>query len=207
MLSKLARLPSQLAAIARHPLNRGKALAALLRWSRWQIDSCLVPGPVLVPFFNSYSLFAQAGMTGITQNIYVGRAEFREMAFLLHVLRPDDLFVDVGANIGAYTILAGPSAMGKYTLDLVYARVAPGVLKELQEREPKGERGRRKHHLHRWFTDDIGHPELSKHIFAVNTLMRANTSWDRFYRSMQRALPKQNSNLELNLTDNEGEPL
>jgi hypothetical protein len=49
-----------------------------------------------------------------------------------------------------------------------------------------------------------GHPELAKPIFAV---MRANTSWDRFYRSMQRALPKQNANLELNLTNKEGEPL
>ena len=106
MLSKLAHLPSQLAAIARHPLNRGTVLDTLLRWLKWQIGSRLVPGPVLVPFVNSHSLLAQAGMTGVTQNIYVGLAEFREMAFLLHVLRPNDLFVDVGANIGAYTILA-----------------------------------------------------------------------------------------------------
>ena len=28
------------------------------------------------------------------------------MAFLLHVLRTDDLFIDVGANVGSYTILA-----------------------------------------------------------------------------------------------------
>ncbi len=28
------------------------------------------------------------------------------MAFLLHFLRPKDLFVDIGANVGAYTILA-----------------------------------------------------------------------------------------------------
>jgi len=103
--------------------------------------------------------------------------------------------------------IARPPVVGKYTLDLVYARIAPGVLKELLEREPKDEKGRRKHHLHRWFTDDIGHPELAKHIFAVETLMRANTSWDRFYRSMQRALPKQNANLELNLTDKEGAPV
>jgi P63C domain len=103
--------------------------------------------------------------------------------------------------------IARPPIVGKYTLDLVYARLAPGVLQELLEREPKDDKGRRKHHLHRWFTEDIGHPELAKHIFAVNTLMRANTSWDRFYRSMQRALPKQNANLELNLTNKEGEPL
>jgi hypothetical protein len=103
--------------------------------------------------------------------------------------------------------IARPPIVGKYTNDLVYARLAPGVLKELLEREPKDDKGRRKHHLHRWFTEDIGHPELAKHIFAVNTLMRANTSWDRFYRSMQRALPKQNTNLELNLTNKEGELL
>ena len=28
------------------------------------------------------------------------------MAFLLHVLRQEDLFVDIGANVGAYTVLA-----------------------------------------------------------------------------------------------------
>lgn len=45
-------------------------------------------------------------MTGATGNIYVGLHEFAEMAFLLHLLRPGDLFVDVGANIGSYSILA-----------------------------------------------------------------------------------------------------
>jgi FkbM family methyltransferase len=106
-LSKLAHLPQLLAAIANHPLNRGKRLEALLRWSKWQIGSRLVPGPVLVPFVNSSSLLAQPGMTGVTLNIYLGLAEFREMGFLLHTLKSDDLFVDVGANIGVYTILAG----------------------------------------------------------------------------------------------------
>ncbi len=28
------------------------------------------------------------------------------MAFVLHLIRPDDLFIDVGANVGSYTILA-----------------------------------------------------------------------------------------------------
>jgi hypothetical protein len=37
--------------------------------------------------------------------------------------------------------------------------------------------------------------------------MRANTDWDGFYRSMQRALHQQNANLDLNLTDKEGDPL
>jgi FkbM family methyltransferase len=45
-------------------------------------------------------------MTGATGNVYCGLHEFEDMAFLLHALRPDDLFVDVGANVGAYTVLA-----------------------------------------------------------------------------------------------------
>lgn len=49
---------------------------------------------------------ARRGMTGATGNIYYGLHEFQEMAFLLHLLRPDDYFVDVGANVGSYTILA-----------------------------------------------------------------------------------------------------
>lgn len=45
-------------------------------------------------------------MTGATGNIYTGLHEFEDMAFVLHLLRKGDLFVDVGANVGSYTILA-----------------------------------------------------------------------------------------------------
>ncbi|MEP0121379.1 MAG: FkbM family methyltransferase [Roseobacter sp.] len=45
-------------------------------------------------------------MVGATGNLYFGLHEFADMAFLLHFLRSDDLFVDVGANVGTYTVLA-----------------------------------------------------------------------------------------------------
>jgi FkbM family methyltransferase len=45
-------------------------------------------------------------MTGATGNLYCGLHEFEDMLFLLHFLRKNDLFMDVGANIGSYTILA-----------------------------------------------------------------------------------------------------
>jgi len=51
-------------------------------------------------------LHVRNGMTGATGNIYCGLHEFTEMGFLLHFLRPGDVFVDVGANIGSYTVLA-----------------------------------------------------------------------------------------------------
>lgn len=45
-------------------------------------------------------------MTGATGNIYAGLHEFTDMMFVLHFLRKGDLFLDVGANVGSYTILA-----------------------------------------------------------------------------------------------------
>ena len=45
-------------------------------------------------------------MAGITGNIYAGLHEFNDMGFLLHFLRPEDTFYDVGANVGSYTLLA-----------------------------------------------------------------------------------------------------
>jgi FkbM family methyltransferase len=45
-------------------------------------------------------------MTGATGNIYAGLHEFADMAFTMHFLRAGDTFVDIGANVGSYTILA-----------------------------------------------------------------------------------------------------
>jgi FkbM family methyltransferase len=46
------------------------------------------------------------GLTGATGNLYCGLMEYHDMGFLLHFLREEDLFVDIGANVGAYTVLA-----------------------------------------------------------------------------------------------------
>ena len=63
----------------------------------------------------------------MTGNIYCGLAEFADMAFVLHVLRAGDLFVDIGANAGAYTLLASSVAGAKTTcfepVPATYARL------------------------------------------------------------------------------------
>jgi len=86
--------------------NRHRRASALVSYVRWQIGSRLVPGPVAVPFVGATRLLATAGMTGATGNVYCGLHEFEDMGFVLHVLRDGDLFVDVGANVGSYTLLA-----------------------------------------------------------------------------------------------------
>jgi hypothetical protein len=94
-----------------------------------------------------------------------------------------------------------PSVVGKYTNDLVYQRLAPGVLDELQKRNPKDDKGNREGKHHQLLTDDIGLPALQNHLFATTGFMRASSTWDQFYRSMQRAFPKLNTNMVLNFPE------
>ena len=61
---------------------------------------------IVFSWVNGSKFLVKQGETGITGNIYGGLNEFEDMSFLLHVLREEDLFVDVGANVGAYSILA-----------------------------------------------------------------------------------------------------
>jgi FkbM family methyltransferase len=92
--------------IADHPLSRGRRAQNIARFVAWQIRSRLSRKPYAFAFANASRMWATSGMTGATGNLYVGLHEFEEMAFLLHFLRPEDLFADVGANVGSYTVLA-----------------------------------------------------------------------------------------------------
>jgi FkbM family methyltransferase len=102
----LKNLFNLLAFVWNHPLNRGARLAAISRVARWQIASRLMEGPIAFPFANGTYLLASRGMTGATGNWYCGLAEYEDMSFVRDILKEDDLFVDIGANIGAYSLLA-----------------------------------------------------------------------------------------------------
>ena len=80
--------------------------------------------------------------------------------------------------------------IGHYTNDVVYDRLAPGVLDELRRKNPTLPAGYRKNHHHQWFTPDFGHPKLKEHLIGVMALMRAAPNWTAFKRSLQRAYPK-----------------
>lgn len=96
-----------------------------------------------------------------------------------------------------------PSVVGKYTNDLIYQRLAPGIMDELKKRNPRDEKGHREGKHHQLLTPDLGIPALQNHLFATTKFMEAAATWDQFYRSMQRAFPKLNSNMVLNFPETE----
>jgi hypothetical protein len=96
-----------------HPLTRDERGQALFRFVRWQVGSRVLGEPVAMPYVKDTRLLVESGMAGATGNVYAGLHEFEDMAFVLHALRPSSWFVDIGANIGSYTILAGGGSAAK----------------------------------------------------------------------------------------------
>jgi FkbM family methyltransferase len=94
-----------LSGILNHPLNKGRPVKALSRFLSWQLRSRTV-GSDIVPFVDNTRLLIRRGMHSATAQHYCGLADFEEMGFVLHALRAGDLFFDVGANVGVYTVLA-----------------------------------------------------------------------------------------------------
>jgi hypothetical protein len=117
---------------------------------------------------------------------------------------PDEFYKEMfGLRGWEWLSISGkrPSIVGTYTNDLVYERLAPGILKELEARNPKDEQGKRRGKHHQLLTDDVGHPALAQHLHAVTGFMRASATWDQFYRMMNRAFPKKGHTIELALGD------
>ena len=98
---------------------------------------------------------------------------------------------------GSVVSVKRPQVIGHYTNDLVYDRIAPGVLAELRERNPVLTQGWRKNRHHQWFTPEFGHPKLRMHIEGVTALMRASGSWESFKRALNRAYPKLDTQLSM----------
>ena len=97
--------------------------------------------------------------------------------------------------------VARPGVVGKYTNDIVYERLAPGILDELRNLNPRQEEGGRQRKHHQFLTEDIGHPALAQHLHAVIGLMRASATWDQFKAMLDRAFPKKGTQLDLLLDD------
>lgn len=117
---------------------------------------------------------------------------------------PDEFFKEMfRLKKWSYPTVGGakPGVVGHYINNLVYERLAPGLLRELEEKNPKGDNGHRKAKHHQWLSEDVGHPALSAHIHSTIAFMRAAADWDQLIHLMDRAFPKKGDTLPLQLED------
>jgi hypothetical protein len=96
-----------------------------------------------------------------------------------------------------------PSVIGRYTNDIVYSRLAPGVLKELERRNPATKPGQRKQRHHQWLTDNIGIPKLREHLAGVIALMKASSHWEGFYKLLDRVYVRFGSTMPMDFGEDD----
>ncbi|MGC2459137.1 MAG: P63C domain-containing protein [Gallionellaceae bacterium] len=91
-----------------------------------------------------------------------------------------------------------PSYFGHLTNDIVYGRLAPGVLKALKDEAKKEEK---KTHLHRHLTPGYGKLELIKHLSLVVAYMRDSANWASFIAKLNKYAPRFNETIPLDIDE------
>jgi P63C domain len=92
-----------------------------------------------------------------------------------------------------------PRYFGLLTNNIVYDRLAPGVLEELKQVNPKHESGRRKHKYFQWLTNKVAYPKLREHLGAVVAIMKLSTDWHDFRAKLDRLYPPYGKPTQLSL--------
>lgn len=90
-----------------------------------------------------------------------------------------------------------PQYFGYLTTDIIYKRLAPGVLEELKKTEPKTSSGKRKGTIQQRLTPDLGHPKLREHLASVTTIMALSDDYKDFMRKLDKRHPKYGETLLL----------
>jgi hypothetical protein len=79
-----------------------------------------------------------------------------------------------------------PQYFGVLTNDIIYKRLAPGVLDELRRVISKNDTGRPEHKFFQKLTSNIGYPKLREHLGAVVAVMRMSKDWGDFMLKLER---------------------
>lgn len=90
-----------------------------------------------------------------------------------------------------------PQYFGYLTNDIIYKRLAPGVLDELKRTEPKTPSGRRRGTIQQRLTPDLGHPKLREHLASVTTIMALSDDYKDFMHKLDKRHPKYGETLSL----------
>jgi len=88
-----------------HPVTKDNRIKALTKYIVFNSVN-QIQSNIKYNWIENLVFYASKGDGGIVGNIYYGLYEFDESMFMLHYLREEDIFLDIGANVGHYSLLA-----------------------------------------------------------------------------------------------------
>ena len=106
MKRNIKRLIRSLKFIWNHPLVKGERFRAFARYFYFHISTRIKNQERIIPFISSTKINFNRDMNGTSTNYFTCLSDFEEMMFLLHLLTPNDVFIDIGSNVGVWTLLA-----------------------------------------------------------------------------------------------------
>lgn len=92
-----------------------------------------------------------------------------------------------------------PQYFGVLTNDIVYKRLAPGVLEELRRVTPRNDEGRPTARYFQSLTSNLGYPKLREHIGKVIAIMQLSDTYTDFKEKLERLLPPHSDQYRLAL--------
>lgn len=92
--------------VINHPNNKDAKINTLGRLLLWKLNQLFLHKSVIVNLTPQMKCACHPDSSFGSLVIYTKLPEYEEMNFIYDFLRTDDIFVDVGANIGAHTLMA-----------------------------------------------------------------------------------------------------
>ena len=92
--------------IWQHPNSRQQKITAIFKFFSWQINKRLTKNNQPIQLLPNIKLHGYPDSAATSAVYYCGLYDYNEMNFLLRYLRAEDSVLDIGANIGVYTLLA-----------------------------------------------------------------------------------------------------
>jgi FkbM family methyltransferase len=105
---RLAKAPAlrRIVATAFHPSHRGRRFAAIGHALGYELWTNLLGRPSRIPIGERSRIVAYKGETNPPHAVMHNPPNWPEMLVWKRYLRPGDLFLDIGANIGVYSVYA-----------------------------------------------------------------------------------------------------
>jgi len=117
---------------------------------------------------------------------------------------PEDFYVQMFRLRGLeypHGTVKRPQYFGILTNDMIYRRLAPGVLAELKRVADRNDSGQPKHKYFQRLTTNVGYPKLREHLGSVVSIMKLSDDWDDFRVKLDRLHPRYGETPQLPFPD------
>jgi hypothetical protein len=91
----------------------------------------------------------------------------------------------------------GPRYAGKLIKQVVLGNLPPGVLEELEKRNPPDGKWQRRSRTSQLLTEQFGHPHVEKLVAVIGTLFDISDTKEEFWKNYHKRFPKKGDQLPL----------